>query len=161
MVNLRFGQQNVGRANATANVLKVDLGDYNVMCIQEPYILSNTKVEYLHKGWTFYYTKTVTIERTWAVVLVLNRDFPVVELMARRDIVAIKLVMAERQTCVHAAGGPCRHAYGFFARAHNKNEGIDVIILGNFNAKNWCGEIRYIRPLSMVMTRWNSGCKTI
>lgn len=50
MVNLRFEQQNVGKALAAANVLKVDLEDYDVICIQEPYVLSNGKVGSLPKG---------------------------------------------------------------------------------------------------------------
>lgn len=55
MVNLRFGQQNIGKAIAADNVLEVDLGDYEAACIQEPYVLSNGKVECLPKGVTSYY----------------------------------------------------------------------------------------------------------
>lgn len=62
MVNLRFGQQNSGRAIAEVNVLKVDLGDYDAVCIQEPYVLSNGKVVCLSKGVTSYYAKQLQLK---------------------------------------------------------------------------------------------------
>lgn len=78
MVNVCFGQQNVGRAIAVTNVLKVDFDDYDVVYIQKPYMLSNGKAGCLSKVVTSYYSKTAATERTTAVVIVVNRNFPVV-----------------------------------------------------------------------------------
>lgn len=76
----------MGGAIAGANVLKVDLDDYDIVCIQEPYVLSNGKVGCLSKCVTSYNSKTAANERTRAVVIVVNRYFPVVELVAQKSL---------------------------------------------------------------------------
>lgn len=63
-------------------------------------MLSNRKVVCLPKDVTSYYLQTSVTERTRAVVIVVNSDFPVVELVATRDVVAVKLDIAGRQMVV-------------------------------------------------------------
>lgn len=81
--------------------------------------------------------KTVAIERTRAVLIVVNRAFPVVELIATRDIVAVKLDTDEKQivmTSLYLPPGVDTHMS--LLQELIQNDGIDIIILGDLNAKS-------------------------
>lgn len=86
--------------------------------------------------------------------MVINRDFPVVELFTTRDIVAVKLDMAGRQVVVASEYLPPGDYVGthmsLLQELVTKHEGLDVIILCDFNAKISVWEFRCIIPMSMV-----------
>lgn len=74
MVNLMIGQQNVEKSMTTMNTLQRDLDDYDVICLQQPYILGNGKLGGLLVDVVAHYSMT----RCRAVVAILNKSLPVV-----------------------------------------------------------------------------------
>lgn len=70
------------------------------------------------------------------MVEVVKRNFLVVQLVATRDVVVVKLDMAGRQVVVASEYlSPGASAHTPASRANSKHEGLDVIILGDFRAK--------------------------
>lgn len=77
------------------------------------------------------------------VVAVVNRDLPVVELVATSDVVAVKLDSADRQIVVISMYLPPEYPKDLvdaqMALLHElvtKNMEHDIIILGTYNAKS-------------------------
>lgn len=70
------------------------------MCIQEPYVLSNGKDGYLPKGGASYCSKTTATLISRGVIVVVNMKFPMVELVATRDVIAAKPDLSRRQVVV-------------------------------------------------------------
>lgn len=124
----------------TSNVLKVDLEDYDVVCVQEPYVWSNVKVGYLPKGVASHFSKTMDSLKRRTGVVVVNKHFPVVELLATRDIVAIKLDISSKQVAVASIHMPPEGSIdthmNLLQELINKQVGNDIVILGDFNAKS-------------------------
>lgn len=74
MVRLTSGQQNVDKSMTTMNTLQDDLDDYDILCLQDSYILKNGKLGGLSGGVVAHYSQT----RCRAAIAVMNRSLPAV-----------------------------------------------------------------------------------
>lgn len=103
-------------------------------------MLSNGKVECLSKDVASYYLKTTATLRSRAAVVIVNRDFSMVELVATRDVVDVKLDLSGRQVVVASVYLPSEDSVdlhmNLLQELVTKHVGLNVTILGDFNAKS-------------------------
>lgn len=72
MVSFRIAQQNVGRSITAVTQVNVDVDQYHVLCVQEPYVFSEGKIGGIPVEVTAVYSQT----RTRSVVYVMNKIVP-------------------------------------------------------------------------------------
>lgn len=134
MVKLCIGQQNVGRSFTAMNQLKVDLNNYDVVCVQESAVLSSGKSGGAHDAVAPYCSGAGS--RT--AVLVPNRDIPVTELFVSRDIVAVLLDL-DQIVVVSVYFEPDKEIDEQLLILEDllvKHKDRNILLLGDFNAKS-------------------------
>lgn len=71
---------------SAVNLVKVDLGDYGVLCLQEPYVFADAKVGGIPESAPAFYSRT----QAKSAVLSLDKAVPAVEIMAKRYVVEVQ-----------------------------------------------------------------------
>lgn len=86
MAKLTTGEQNVSKSMTAMNTLQ-DLDDYDIICLQEPYIMGNGKLGGLPSDVVAHYSST----RCRAIVTVLNKSLPVIGILTESNGVAVSV----------------------------------------------------------------------
>lgn len=86
-IRLTSGQQNVGKSMTTMNTLQDDLDDYDILCLQEPYILKNGKLGGLSRDVVAHYSQT----RCRVAIAVMNRSISAMEIMTENNFIAVSI----------------------------------------------------------------------